>query len=122
MTDEKQQILTKLAEQYPKDLKDVLQTAEGRRVFSYLLMSCGVDNTNMKGNSHDFFNFGMRSVAINYLIGGTNSLGMEGVLLKQLAEKEYILLQKAFLRDIRKENEINAAEKGKFPKNNKQKY
>lgn len=118
ITDEKQQILQKLAEQYPKDLKDVMKTSEGRRIFSYLLMCCGVDNTTMKGNSHDFFNLGARSVAINYLIGGTNSLGMEGVLLKQQAEKEYIELQEAFLHDVRKENEI-AAEKGKFPKNNK---
>lgn len=103
---EKQCILNKLAEQYPKDLKAIMQSAEGRRVFSYLLMTCGVDNTNMRGNSHDFFNFGMRSVAINYLIGGTNSLGIEGVELKQKAEKEYIMLQEAFLQDIRKQAEV----------------
>ena len=109
-------IKEKLLEQYQKDIKKMMESAEGRRVFSFLIMACGYNDANMVGNSRDFFNAGRRSVAID-LIGSMDALGLTGLDLRQKAEKEYIMLQSAIEVELReKEKKDNATQKRQFTK------
>ena len=105
---DKQEIQKKLDEQYLLDIKDVMSIPQGRRVFSYLLQRCGFKDADMKGNSRDFHAAGRRSVAID-LIFSCDALGIEGVDLRQKAEREYILFQMRIAEEIRlnKEKELN---------------
>lgn len=105
-------LVEELNAQNEKDIKEVMQTSAGRRVFSYILMNCNYLSASMKGNSRDFFEQGRRSVAID-LIGNVDALGIEGVMLRQKAELEYIQLQESIKSALTKEAQ-NAAKKGVF--------
>lgn len=99
----REEIQAKLDEQYLIDLKKLMDTDYGRRVFSYLLQHCGFKSAELKGNSKDFHNAGRRSVAID-LIFACDALGLPGVALRQSAEMEYIKLQIAIGEEIKKKN------------------
>ena len=94
--DEISQIRTELDRQYQKDLNAVLKTEEGRRVFSYILMDCGLYESHPQGNSKDIFMQGRRSVAIALLFAA-QSIGIpkrtSGLELTQMAEREYTTLK-----------------------------
>lgn len=83
-----------------EDLKTVLSTKEGRRFFSWLLLECGRDVQDFKGNGRDIFLAGMRNVAM-ILVAVCKALDLAGVDLMHLAEREYIILQKQIAEDIR---------------------
>jgi hypothetical protein len=103
----KEQIVEKMDEQYLLDLRSVMNTEHGRRVFSYLIQKCGYKDSQPMGNSKDFFNAGRRSIAVE-LIAACDALGMYGadrmvgVDLRLKAEREYILYQWNVMQDIMK--------------------
>lgn len=101
----REEIQKKLDTQYLNDLKKIMTTEQGRRVFSYLLQKCGFKDAELKGNSRDFHAAGRRSVAID-LIFSCDALGLDGVKLRQQAEFEYIVLQ------MQLADEIKHSEKG----------
>jgi len=109
----KEQIREKLDEQYLVDLKAIMNTEHGRRVFSYLIQTCGYKDSQPQGNSKDFFNAGRRSVAVE-LNSACDALGMYGidrmvgVDLRLKAEREYILYQWNIMQDILKGGDPNA--------------
>lgn len=90
------EIRVELDERYQKDLNAVLQTEEGRRVFSYLLMDCGLYESFPQGNSKDIFMQGRRAVAVA-LLHAAQSIWFpqrtSGLLLTQMAEREYTALK-----------------------------
>jgi len=103
----KEQIVEKMDEQYLLDLRSIMNTEHGRRVFSYLIQKCGYKDSQPMGNSKDFFNAGRRSIAVE-LIAACDALGMYGadrmvgVDLRLKAEREYILYQWNAMQDIMK--------------------
>lgn len=108
MNDVKEEVQKRLDKQYLGDLKTVMQTQEGRRMYSYLLEKCGYKTAGIKGNSQDFYLNGRRSVAVD-LIFACDAISsghnfMAGVDLRQQAEREYILLQKSILDDVMHNN------------------
>lgn len=98
----KELIKQKLDEQNLKDLNKLLQTAEGRRFFSYLLEFCGRDVQDFKGNSRDVFAQGMRNVAV-MLIASVKAIGVDGMDLLHKSEKEYVNLQFSILEELKAE-------------------
>lgn len=46
------------------DLKNIMQTAQGRRFIYKLITFCGVFKTSYTGNSGTFYNEGMRNVGL----------------------------------------------------------
>jgi hypothetical protein len=89
-------IRDKLAGQYKIDLQAVMNTPEGRRVFSYLLMDCGYRESLPQGNSKDIFNAGRRAVAValTFACDSISDKGdLTGLNLRQLAEREYFSYQ-----------------------------
>ena len=99
-TDFTSQIKQELDKQAINDLKKLLQTAEGRRFFSWLLEKCGRDSQDYKGNSRDVFTAGMRNTAV-MLIATAKHLGMDGLDLIHKAEREYVQLQFNILNDLK---------------------
>jgi hypothetical protein len=101
----KEQIREKMDEQYLLDLRSIMDTDYGRRVFSYLVQNCGYKDSQPLGNSKDFFNAGRRSVAVE-LISSCDALGMYGldrmigVDLRLKAEREYIVHQWNVMQDL----------------------
>ncbi len=89
-------IRAELDKQYQKDLNAVLKTEAGRRVFSYLLMDCGLYESLPQGNSKDIFMQGRRAVAVA-LLYAAQSIGFpkrtSGLELTQMAEREYTALK-----------------------------
>lgn len=102
----KDKIQKKLDKQYLDDLKFVMQSKEGRRVFSYLQQLCGYKDTGIKGNSQDFYIAGRRSIAadLNFACDAIGISGnrMAGLDLRQQAEREYIMLQLSIADEIEK--------------------
>lgn len=86
------EIRNELDARYQKDLNTVLKTKEGRRVFSYLLMECGLYESFPQGNSKDIFMQGRRAVAVE-LLHAAQSIWFpkrtSGLELTQMAEREY---------------------------------
>jgi hypothetical protein len=101
VTDEelKKQIAANLDIQNLHDIKAVMATADGRRFFSWLIMSCGQNNTSFTRDSRTYFNEGMRNVAL-LLESCVKALGLSGVDLMHQAEREYIVFQEAIKREI----------------------
>lgn len=92
----KAELMTAMDKRFLTDLHILMGTQEGRRVFSYIQLRCGFRESLPLGNSRDMFNAGRRSVAIEMLhdveaIGQSDPL--EGVKLRQLAEREYFDFQ-----------------------------
>jgi hypothetical protein len=106
----KEKMREKLDEQNLIDLKAIMNTEHGRRVFSYLIQNCGYKDSQPLGNSKDFFNSGRRSVAVE-LIAACDALGMYGpdrmigVDLRLQAEREYIVHQWNVMQNIIKGGE-----------------
>lgn len=94
--DEKKLIREALDKQYRKDLNFILQTPQGRRFFSYLLMDCGYRDSLPQGNSKDIFNAGRRAVAVA-LSFAADSIDWphrtSGLELRLQAEKEFVDFQ-----------------------------
>lgn len=90
------EIRSELDARYQKDLDAVLKTEEGRRVFSYLLMDCGLYESFPQGNSKDIFMQGRRAVAVA-LLHAAQSIWFpkrtSGLELTQMAEREYTALK-----------------------------
>lgn len=105
--DESKQIRERLDLQYQKDLASIMNTPEGRRVFSYLLMDCGYRESLPMGNSRDIFNAGRRAVAVA-LTFAVDSIGYPkrttGLELRLLAEKEYFDFQLAIKDELERRN------------------
>lgn len=105
--DKSKMIRERLDEQYQKDLRKVMNTPEGRRVFSYLLMDCGYRDSCPQGNSKDIFNAGRRAVAVA-LTYAVDSIGYpkrtSGLELRLLAEKEYFDFQLAISDELERRN------------------
>lgn len=101
--DIKEQIKERLIQQNLIDLKRILQTPEGRRFFSWLMMETGRDIVDFKGNSRDIFTAGMRNVAV-MLITYCKAIGIEGFDLMCQAEREYIVLQQKIHDEITRKN------------------
>lgn len=104
----KNEIQAELDKINAKDLAAILQTPEGRRFFSWLLQKCGRDTQPFFGNSRDVFGMGTRYVS-GMLIEAVKYMGLPGVDLLHVAEREYIALQEAIAHDIQKtqENRVN---------------
>lgn len=102
----KEDVRAELDKQYRKDLNTVLQTEVGRRVFSYLLMDCGLMESLPQGNSKDIFMAGRRAVAIA-LSFAVDSIDWpkrtSGLELRQLAEREYTTLKLNIHDDLERE-------------------
>ncbi len=96
-----EQIVIKLESQFKDDLEVVMGTPPGRRVFSFLLLRCGLFDGEIKGNSRDFHQAGRRSVALD-LIGTMDAIGIKGLDLRQKAEKEYVQFKIDTANDIKK--------------------
>lgn len=98
-----------LDKQYRKDLNKVLQTDYGRRLFSYILMDCGIRESMPQGNSKDIFNAGRRAVAIG-LTFAADSIDWphrtSGAELRLKAEKEYIDFQLKVKDDLQRKEEM----------------
>lgn len=94
MTDDqiKQQIAARLDIQNLHDLRSVMNTVEGRRFFSWLIMRCGQNETSFTRDSRTYFNEGMRNVAL-LLESSVKALGLSGVDLLHKSEREYIAYQ-----------------------------
>lgn len=90
-----------------QDLQAVMQTVEGRRFFSWVLMQCGADVTSFTRDSRTYFNEGMRNVAL-ILKSCTKAMGMAGVDLMQKAEKEYIVYQEDIKQEILSKDRKNS--------------
>ena len=93
----------KLDEKYREDLNLVMQTPEGRRLFSYLLMDCGIRESMPQGNSKDIFNAGRRAVAVALTFACDSidrPIRMSGMNLRHKAEQEYTELQLAYRDEI----------------------
>lgn len=105
--DKAKAIRDRLDLQYQKDLKKIMNTPEGRRVFSYILMDCGYRDSCPQGNSKDIFNAGRRAVAVA-LTYAVDSIGYpertSGMELRLLAEKEYYELQLAISDELERRN------------------
>lgn len=103
--DNKEATRKELDKQYRKDLNAILQTEVGRRVFSYLLMDCGVMESLPQGNSKDIFMAGRRAVGIA-LIFSADSIDWpkrtSGLELRQLAEREYTTFKLNILDDLKR--------------------
>lgn len=102
MTDEqiKQLITVELDKQNLKDIKEVMETPQGRRFFCWLIMQCGQNATSFTRDSRTYFNEGMRNVAL-ILQGSMKALGLEGVDQMHTAEREYIVYQDKLKQEIR---------------------
>lgn len=100
----KQEIKEELDRQNLVDLRAVLSSLDGRRLFSWILQECGRDNQDFKGNSRDVFLAGMRNVAM-LLVTTCKALGLEGLDLMHLAEKEYVILQLDIAEEIKRKKE-----------------
>lgn len=92
-----------LDKQFKKDLREILETPAGRRVFSYLLMSSGANCSMPTGTYVDHYNAGRRSIGIE-LTFACNSIDyptkLSGLDIRQEAEREYMLYQLAVAEDI----------------------
>lgn len=99
----REQIRAELDKQFKKDLSTVLQTPEGRRLFSYILMSTGTKESMPTGTYVDHFNSGRRSVGIEMMFA-CDSIDypsrMSGMDIRQMAEREYMTYQLALAEDI----------------------
>jgi len=105
MTDDeiKKQIGIQLDIQNLKDINVVMNTVEGRRFFSWLVMQCGQNSTSFTRDSRTYFNEGMRNVAL-LLESCAKALGLGGVDLMHKAEKEYMLLGEEIKQQILRKN------------------
>lgn len=82
-----------------QDLKAIMNTPEGRRFFSWLLMRCGQDVTSFTRDSRTYFNEGMRNIAL-ILLSCCRALGLPGIDLMQQAEREYVQFQDLLERQL----------------------
>lgn len=92
----KRAIRDELDKVYQKDLAELMQIPAFRRFVSYVFMDCGMRESIPLGNSKDMFNAGRRSMGIQ-LSHAIDSIGKpertSGMLLRQLAEREYVELE-----------------------------
>lgn len=69
-----------------RDVREVLQTPCGRRFIWRYLVDCGVFRTSFTGNSHTYFNEGMRNVGLK-LLADINEAAPEAYL-QMIKEKD----------------------------------
>ncbi len=100
----RKEIIAHLDQRFLDDLKQLMSTPPGRRVFSYLQMHCGFRESLPMGNSRDMFNAGRRAVAVE-LLHAVEAIGkedpLEGLKLRQQAEQEYFMYQWRLRESIR---------------------
>lgn len=80
--------------------KYMLTDPRGRWFLMRLFDNTYVNATTFTGNSHSFFNEGKRAVGINVNRKIVETLGTDGIKLRQQAELEYIKVQKEAERMI----------------------
>ena len=85
-------IQSSMREKDEKVLRNILKTKDGRWFLMRLLDKTKVNSETFTGNSQTFYNEGKRSIGIS-LVQEITALGIDAVLLKQKAEKEYIQQQ-----------------------------
>ena len=85
--------------------KYMLNDPRGRWFLMRLFDNTYVNATTFTGNSQSFFNEGKRSVGINVNRKIVETLGIEGIKLRQQAELEYIKVQKDAERMISEREE-----------------
>lgn len=108
-------IRRELDRQYRKDLNKLMKEEWGRRIFSYLQMTCGVNESRLEGDTTDIFNAGRRSVATELQMA-VDSIDWphrtSGAYSRLLAEKEYIDFQLSVKDELeRKERALKEAQK-----------
>lgn len=81
-----------MKEKDQKVLKNILKTKDGRWFLMRLLDKCKVNCETFTGNSQTFYNEGRRSIGIT-VMQEIAALGLDAVILKQKAEKEYMQQQ-----------------------------
>jgi hypothetical protein len=100
----RKEIVSRLDKRFLDDLKQLMNTPEGRRIFSYMQMHCGFRESLPMGNSRDMFNAGRRAVAVE-LLHAVEAIGhedpLEGLKLRQQAEQEYFMYQWRLRESIR---------------------
>lgn len=74
-------------------LEKMLKSEEGRWIYSRILEIAGIRAQSFTGNSATFFREGMREVGIQLELMTLHLLEMEGVELRQKAERENIAFQ-----------------------------
>lgn len=72
----------------------MLSDPRGRWFLMRLFDNTYLNSTTYTGNSQSFFNEGKRAVGVNVHRKIVDLLGIEGINLRQLAEREYIKVQK----------------------------
>ena len=97
-------ITAELEKQVLNDLCLVMDKPEGRRLFSWLIMQCGQNNTSFTRDSQTqtYFNEGMRNVAL-ILEAHMRLIGLSGVDAMYKAEREYIELLEGIKRKIKEQ-------------------
>lgn len=96
--DLRKEIKAECDKQFQKDLDKILDTAEGRRFYSWLMEHCGINLVTCEGNHKDYYLSGRRSVACD-LRYACDSL-LNGLLYRHKAEDEYINFQKSIYESI----------------------
>lgn len=99
-----------MKEKDEKVLRNILKTKDGRWFIMRLLDKTKVNCETFTGNSQTFYNEGKRSIGIN-LVQEITALGLDAVLLKQKAEKEYIAQQIEYKQLYMESLEADAAKK-----------
>lgn len=74
--------------------KYMLSDPRGRWFLMRLFDCTYLNSTTYTGNSQSFFNEGKRAVGVNVYRKIVDLLGMDGINFRQLAEREYIKVQK----------------------------
>lgn len=97
----KARIKQKQTMQFLQDLRTVLQTRAGRNLYCWLMDACRMSELSFTGNSHTFFNEGMRKVGLD--LQSQIFLIPEGLDLKHQAEEEYQRRGNQFLLEIQEE-------------------
>lgn len=98
-----------IKEKDKESLREILSTTNGRWFLMRMLDRCKILSISETLNTNEVIvNEGKRSIAIS-LLNEINRLGLEGVFLKQAAEKEYAVVMKDIeekIKEERKNNEI----------------